>query len=325
MPTTTTSTISQSGTPDYSTLQSWEDAAPANLVTSDVVWQGVIQQPDDNFSESLSITGGTTDATRYKELTVADGASIFDDNTNELRYNESVGASVTYAFGSATINCNENYFRVSRLQARSTATISGGQAMRSLATAGFQARDMVLQAGTSVSALPLFRTGSSLINCYFIAGVSSTNTMISLDVGASTLLNCMFIAPDDMTDATNAITSSVNTNTITNCGFFGVSNITSVAGQSFTTCFGNDASPPTGCTTMAFDTTTGSGFTDIDTATLDLRLGSDSGLIDAGTDTADTLDAFGVTRTSGNYDIGPVEHALVGGGGGTNLLLMGVG
>ena len=38
MPTTTTKTIGSTG--DYSTLQAWEDACPANLVTADEIWRG---------------------------------------------------------------------------------------------------------------------------------------------------------------------------------------------------------------------------------------------------------------------------------------------
>jgi len=41
MPTTTVKVIGTSG--DYTTIQGWEDACPANIVTTDEIWEGQLK------------------------------------------------------------------------------------------------------------------------------------------------------------------------------------------------------------------------------------------------------------------------------------------
>lgn len=125
MPTTVVKTIGTSGR-DYSTLQAWEDAAPANLVTADEVWQGQCYNDTEfaNPTTILTIGGSTTDATRYKELTVATGQS-FQDNanvrTNALTYNQAngVGINIANTYTGCIIVTDDNV-RVSRLQLKGT-------------------------------------------------------------------------------------------------------------------------------------------------------------------------------------------------------------
>lgn len=101
MPTTTVKSIGSGGGRDYSTLQAWEDACPANLVTNDEIWKGELY----NDSEFL-ITGSTTllhclgttvDSTRYQWLTTASGQSFVDHAdkaTWNMRYNQSLGVGI---------------------------------------------------------------------------------------------------------------------------------------------------------------------------------------------------------------------------------------
>jgi hypothetical protein len=52
---------------DYSTLQAWEDASPANLVTDGNIWRGLMLSGF-NASASgtiLTIAGSTVDSTHY--------------------------------------------------------------------------------------------------------------------------------------------------------------------------------------------------------------------------------------------------------------------
>jgi len=56
----------------YSTLTTWDAACPADLVTDDSIWKGVGYN-DSTFTVAVTISGITTDATRYVWLTVADG------------------------------------------------------------------------------------------------------------------------------------------------------------------------------------------------------------------------------------------------------------
>jgi hypothetical protein len=84
MPTDVVKTISPNSTPvvpDYTSLQAWEDAAPADLVAADQRWIGECLDQG-AFSQSngviLTLGGSTADATRYKYLRCAAGASWKD-------------------------------------------------------------------------------------------------------------------------------------------------------------------------------------------------------------------------------------------------------
>ena len=79
---------------DYSTLQAWEDAAPANLVTADQVWKGECYN-DSTFTAGVTISGITTDATRYIWLTAAAGQSFADHPENALDYNAANGVAIS--------------------------------------------------------------------------------------------------------------------------------------------------------------------------------------------------------------------------------------
>lgn len=123
MPTTVVKSIGTSGR-DYSTLQAWEDAAPANLVTADQIWRGECYN-DSEFTAAadpvVTISGSTSDATRYKELTAASGQSFQDHasvRSNRLDYDQTVGVGVKSqnANYSRVIVVSEQYVRVSRLQ-----------------------------------------------------------------------------------------------------------------------------------------------------------------------------------------------------------------
>ena len=74
MPTTIVKTIGASGS-DYTTIASWEAACPANLTSSDEIWQGQGRDEEFNVTATTVIGGGvTSDATRYMDLTCIAGA-----------------------------------------------------------------------------------------------------------------------------------------------------------------------------------------------------------------------------------------------------------
>lgn len=113
MPTTVTSVIGTGG--DYTTIQTWEDACPADLVAADQVWLGECK--NQTFTEAVTIGGQTTDATRYLELKCQSGASFKDHadvRTNALRYNTANGMALT---GNVPLTIATNYTRVNGLQA----------------------------------------------------------------------------------------------------------------------------------------------------------------------------------------------------------------
>ena len=85
MPTTVVKSIGTTGR-DYSTLQAWEDACPANLVSDDKIWKGECYN-DSEFTSGLHVSGITTDSTRYVWLTAADvyKRQIYRCNTRVMR------------------------------------------------------------------------------------------------------------------------------------------------------------------------------------------------------------------------------------------------
>lgn len=299
---------------DYSTLQAWEDAAPANLVTADQVWRGECYA-DAEFSAALTVSGSTVDATRYKELTVAAGQSFADHAnkmTNALRYNASNGAGLrsTTAWGTA-LTASESYFRISRLQIYQDS--SNGHAL----TINNQGAvvDGVISETRGGRALQLYSNGTAK-NSLFVSRRASASEVADIWDGCS-VANCTFAVPSDIAAATRVIRRSYwSGNTFTNCGFFGGTDaVSSATGATFSNCYTNDStSIPSGCTTVAYDTSTGSGFENISNGTHDYRIKSTSALKDAGTSTgAPSVDIVGTSRPQGGlYDVGVWEFASGG-------------
>ena len=313
MTTTTVKTIGTGG--DYTTLQAWEDASPANLVTADEIWQGQCFNQE-FFSSSaalLTVSGTTTDATRYKELTTYAGASFVDNanvQTNALRYNASNGAGIrsTYAW-SAPVAVNESYFRISKLQ-----ILAGtASAFNGTGTTGMVMDKCIVEnSGVSNEALKTY--GACTVKNTLVVG-RSTGVVALLSNGTSAY-NCTFARTGSSTS--NIFNGSYSTSTLKNCAFFGGATTLAGGGSSktYTTCYTDTASPPSGCTTVAYDTSTGSGFENKTDATRDFRIKSGSALLDVGTTDATNgaNDIAGTARPSGSaYDVGAWELVVAGG------------
>ncbi len=122
MPTTVVKSIGTNSR-DYSTLQAWEDAKPANLVTADQVWKGEVYN-DSEFAGKLVISGSTTSATCYVWLTAAAGHGIADHAnrlTNQLKYDQTKGAGINFNSAyEAILDVRDNYTKIERLQFKST-------------------------------------------------------------------------------------------------------------------------------------------------------------------------------------------------------------
>lgn len=321
MVTVVTKTIGTGG--DYTTLQAWEDAAPANLVTADQLWQG--QCKNQTFSGSavmLTMSGSTSDATRYKELTTEAGASFRDNanaQTNALRFNTSNGAaitsSVTYDF---TIIMVEDYCRMSNLQIESTA--SNSQAIHAGGGgSGLSNRISNCIVESKLGCVQMDGDTSVMVNNLLITRGAAV-TRIAKFFTTTTVVNCTFVVPSDKTAATSAITVSYASGAVfENCAFFGVADVGTTSGVTYTTCYSDDASPPTGCTNVAYDTSTGSGFQNIADATRDYRIKSTSAMVNTGTtDTIASVDIVGTTRPQGAaYDVSAWEFKASGGITGT--------
>jgi hypothetical protein len=94
---TVTKTIGSGGGRDYSTIQSWEDALPANLVTDGNAQVGQCFN-DSEFTGNgiVTISGETTDATNSITLQCGSGQSFRDNasvRSNALDYNQANGVA----------------------------------------------------------------------------------------------------------------------------------------------------------------------------------------------------------------------------------------
>jgi hypothetical protein len=81
MPTTVVKKIGVSNAPvvmDYSSVQAWEDACPADLIAADQIYRGECYNQGP-FTGGFTISGETTDATHYLHLTTGPGQSFRDN------------------------------------------------------------------------------------------------------------------------------------------------------------------------------------------------------------------------------------------------------
>lgn len=179
---------------DYSTLQSWEDACPADLTAVDQIWKGECYN-DSEFTAAgavlLSINGMTTDATRYVWLTTASGQSFADNAnvaTNALNYNQSngVGFRITGSYAQLLVVASTVDALVEKVQFHYDSTYSSnysipidcgaatkltlryfiyrsrraGSATIDIGVAGTLVNGAVIQAGTTSNAYAIAGSGN---------------------------------------------------------------------------------------------------------------------------------------------------------------------
>jgi hypothetical protein len=322
MPTTVTRTIGSGG--DYTTLQAWEDASPANLVTSDQVWRGECLS---GFSSTAAVTiaGSTSDATRYKHLTAAAGASFADNanvRTNALRYNTANGVYIDFAGGYATaVDINEANAIVSRLQIR-------GENPTDLPVRLNQARTILEQCivsgapnggGFAPAVINMNAGVASSVARNCLVERRSTTSVAAINANRATVVGCTIVNTSGTANSSgilNFYSGSDCTNR--NNAVFGFTSGTNVvAATSSQTNICDVTSPGSGWTGgVAFSTAT---FTNVTSGSWDFRTVTGSALIDAGTtDATNGTPDISLTARSGTYDVGCWEFAS-GGGGATSL------
>lgn len=178
MPTTVVKTIGSGGGRDFSTLQAWEDACPANLVTADQVWQGQCYNDSEFVASSatlLTIAGETTDSTRYLELTSASGQSFQDAagvRTNLLAYNQSNGVAfrVTGGYAFTVISVNTDYTRINRLQIYAESNNRG----ITLSASNCLFKDLIIQVDSGSGRYAVFASGSFNLHVNVVAFMAGT-------------------------------------------------------------------------------------------------------------------------------------------------------
>lgn len=305
MPTTVVKTIGTGG--DYTTLQAWEDASPVDLVAVDQIWEGRVLNNLSSGSTSLTVTGSTTDATRYKHLTAAPGVSFMDHAdklTNPLRVDNTKGVEIrSTAAWSTGFALSEANFHISRL-------LVSGTGSTLFSSSNTVVIDNCIFESTTVTAM--CNVGGIATNSVFITRKSGSGEIINGDT-TTQLINCTLVCPSDFgTKPTRAVKATYGHGNFKNLAVFGCTAISDGAGTN-TNCFTDIASPPSGFTTTTYAAT----FENTLNATRDYRLKAGSSLIDAGTSTgAPTTDIIGTAR-SGSFDVGAWE--VSSGGGGDNI------
>ena len=315
MATTVVKTIGTGG--DYSTLQAWEDACPANLVSADQIWQGKVK--NQVFSASgtlLTISGTTVDSTHYVELTTDTGASFLDNasvRTNALRYNESNGAAIkiTGAWANAVI-ISQNYTRISKLQFAGTSTGGGARAPLDIGNAGAAANCDVDScifesysagvSGVAIGSVSIY--GANTIRNSLVIQRKNSNTALiaQLSAGASAY-NCTFASIGGTVDS--GLFAQYGSGILKNV-YVGGATAPKSGSASFTITTCHTSATASGWTTTAQSTSTFENITD---GTHDFRLKTGSGLIDVGTtDSTNAANDISGTARSGAYDVGAWEY-----------------
>lgn len=320
MPTTVTSTIGTTAR-DYSTIQAWENACPANLVTADQIWRGECYN-DSEFTVAgtvLTIAGMTVDATRYLELTAAAGQSFVDHAdklTNARKYDatKGVGLRCTSAFGNAiSASSSINYCKFSRLQFQG-GTHAGGEACVYQDNGNDNDWNQCIFGGRGETRIG--GSGTRVRNSLIIADRATVG--LRLKYGADAY-NCTIVWPSDVTNTgTTGIVSNDSGNVAQNCAVFGFA--TASSGTFDTTNSKNNAtdiSSIVGASGNQVSKTYANQFQSTVAASLDFRPKSGADTIDTGvTDSTNAAtDLIGTARPSGSsYDIGAEEFVAAGGG-----------
>lgn len=254
MPTTVTSKIGATNSPttmDYSTLQAWEDACPANLVTDDKIWKGECYDQGEftGTSTRLTISGETTDATRYVWLTCAAGASFKDKagvRTTALAYNASNGVAIRVTSVSGiTISIATNNTLVEGLQAayngaygQSAIGVSGTGVrvsqciLKNFSTAGGQAAQGVQSAVFTNCLLEVGVNGNAqrgqYFGCTFVRTGTAGGTGVSSQYNQAVLKNCAVFNFTTLKSGTLAAGSDYNATDLATAWGTGSNNLNSL-------------------------------------------------------------------------------------------------
>lgn len=178
-------------TMDFSTIQAWEDACPADITATGTNEIYIGECYDQGDLAGFTISGTTTDSTHYLWLRTATGASFRDNagvRTNPLFPDNTKGVYLTASnnYG-GVFNITSNYTRLSYLQ-----MVQGGAATAIGFNNGGHIVDSCIVKGASTPILGASTWDFTMINCLLITG----NTFGSAN-GASCghLFNCTIVDP----------------------------------------------------------------------------------------------------------------------------------
>lgn len=332
-----TKSIGSAGGRDYSTVQAWEDALPANLVTDGNSQVGECYA-DSEFVVNgtvLTIGGETTDASHTITLQCAAGQS-FDANasrqTNALKYNASNGVALrsTAIYNSNVIDTGTvgNVF-IDGLQ-MSGASLNGFATLNaSLQTSAHpRVTNSIMLCNSNASGV----FGVSLANCLVIQRGAAQGVGL-VNHGGSKVVNTTIVRPSDISAASSGISTSpyVDAFTVKNVAIFGFS--TGVTDPSTAGVGSNNATDLSavgvGTSNQVSKTFTAQFVGTLD-ASQDFKVLAGAALIDNGvTDTTDipsATDIVGTSRPQSTaWDIGCWEYVFpVAAAGASTMMMMGV-
>lgn len=324
---TVTKSIGTSGR-DYSTIQSWHDALPANLVTDGNHQVGELYNDTEFVAASTFITfaSHTTDSTHTITLKCASGQAWYNHasvQTNRFAYSQSkgVGLRLTGGFASAILISIPNVF-LDGLQIKCTAASTN--AITANATASNVRVDNCIiysQPASNQKVVNLNGAGvCTIANCLVVVDTDVAAAGIGLSL-ASKAVNCTIVRPSNKTIGGSGLISSYGAAVSKNNAIFGFSNASSNGtGGSFT---GSNnctdlASGPSSTTSNQVSKTYANQFVATSTASSveDFRPLVTSSLYDNGvTDTTNVpsgKDAAQTTRPQGSaWDIGAYEYKVI--------------
>lgn len=312
MPTTITKSIGTSSR-DYSTVQAWEDAIPADLTSTDEIWVGECYNDSELTSTStITFSGTTTDATRYRRLKCAAGQSFRDNasvQTNALKYNASNGVGIrkTSSYSEA-IRLSSGILYVEGVQIRHGNGTTIGAADPSTLYVDYCILEATDTFGNnnSVCSFASGRIRNTLVHD-LTTGTSAARGIAFRNGNTCSAYNCSIVAHSS---PGKGVTVSYETGCIIkNCAIFGWN--TPTDGSTYSSSGGSNATDNAsglpGSTGNLHSKTYTSQFEGTTSGAADYRAKSGGDLIDAGaTDSTNgATDIAGTSRPSGSaYDIG---------------------
>lgn len=303
----------------YTTIADWIAAIPASLVSEDQIWRGLLLNQEFLWTGSstyATISGKTTNASCYIELTTAPDCSVFDSavsdlSTKPLRYDGTKGARIRTTGTGAALVVSTLYFNLSKIQFSGENTTTAANAV--IQTSGTVTKldiDRCIIEGYSATTAGAVITMSSsaatqsvIRNSVVVQKNTYTDRFIAKLVYGARAYNCTFVSLG-ATLASGIFTQYIGP-VLTNCYVGGVTaaeNGTVAATR--TNCY-SSATGSTGYTTAAMTDC----FENITIGTHDLRLKSGSPLINAGATEATyaATSIYGPARDA-SYDVGAWEY-----------------
>lgn len=342
---------------DYSTIQAWEDALPANLVTDGNSQVGQCFNDSEFINSTAStnictISGETTDSTHTITLTTGAGQSFRDAagvQSNALAYNQTNGVGIRMTGHSSDgILVSSNFVTISNLQFANSGTNYTDFLIKLAGTPGTASGCIFQQKQNGYGIGPVYlgdgtgKPSNSLLNSLVICIGLGAAITIAND-GLMVIANCTIVKPSN----DSGVGTGVALKTASGGHYAGLNKSVNNAVfgfASFTDDVTNFGSSGNGCTDLAATTVPGSSnqvsktyanqFQNTTGASADFRAKAGADLLNNGaTDTTDipsAIDIVGTSRPQGSaWDIGAWE--LVTGAAaaavviGATLAMMGVG